>query len=56
MNNTTITISKKLARQLWTWKKNLDARSIEDVIDRILKIVPASELKQLDKQIKEVRE
>ena len=49
MENTTITITKKLARRLRIWKVNLDAQSIEEVIDRILKVVPASELKSLNK-------
>lgn len=44
LDNTTITISKNLARRLWMWKKNLDVNSLEEVIDKILKIVPATEL------------
>ena len=42
--NTTISISKNLARRLHYWKIDLGAANIEEVIDRILKIVPATEL------------
>lgn len=41
---TTITISKKLAKRLNTWKYSLGVKSVEQVLDRILKIIPASEL------------
>lgn len=42
--NTTITISIGLARKLRIWKAELGCKTIEEVIDRILKIVPASQL------------
>jgi len=48
MENTTITISKELAKKLWIAKKDLDAKTLEEVIDRILKVIPASELKVLE--------
>jgi hypothetical protein len=41
---TTITISKKLSARLNTWKYALGVKSVEQVLDRILKIIPASEL------------
>jgi len=47
MEKTTIEISKRLAKRLRMWKIQLDAKSIEEVIDRILKIIPASKLKNL---------
>ena len=49
MENTTITITKQLARRLRIWKAKLGAKTIEEVMDRILKIIPASELKLLEK-------
>ena len=52
MTNTTITISKKLATRLRIWKAKLGANTIEEVIDRILRIIPASELKNLNKNLK----
>ena len=45
METTTITISKKLAKRLNIWKYDLGVKTIEDVLDHILKILPASELK-----------
>ena len=46
---TTIAISNTLARRLRIWKAKLNAKNIEEVLDRILKIIPASELKCFDK-------
>ena len=50
MENTTITISKKLANRLRIWKVQLEAKTLEEVIDRILLITPASQLKELKKK------
>lgn len=47
MEKTTITISKNMARRLRLWKAQLDVKTIEDVFDKILCIVPASELQGL---------
>lgn len=47
MDNTTITISRKLARRLNLWKHSLGCSKIEEVLDRILKIIPASQLQSL---------
>ena len=47
MEKTTIAIKKRTAIKLWAWKKQLDCKTIDEVIDRILKITPASELKNL---------
>ena len=46
MENTTITISKRMAKRLNLWKYDLDCKTIEEVLDKILKIIPASELKR----------
>ena len=46
MDKTTILVSKELARRLNRWKYDLGVKTIEDVIDHILKIIPASELKK----------
>lgn len=43
---TSIQVSKQLAKRLRMWKNQLDCKSIEEVIDKILKITPASELKK----------
>lgn len=48
IENTTITVSRRLATRLNLWKYELKCRTIDEVIDRILKIVPASELPNLD--------
>ena len=48
MEMTTIKVSKDMANRLNKWKYELGVKSIEDVIDRVLKVVPASELKNLD--------
>lgn len=47
METTTIKVTKDLAKRLNLWKYKLDAASLDEVIDRILKIIPASELKNL---------
>lgn len=47
----TIKVTKKLWRRLMLWKVDLDASSIEEVLDRILKITPASQLNKL-KEVK----
>ncbi len=44
MENTTITISKELAQKLRLYKIKLDARTLEEVIERILTIIPANDL------------
>ena len=47
METTTITITNNLARRLRIWKAQIGCKTIEEVLDRILKIIPASELKNL---------
>lgn len=45
---TTIQVSKSLAKRLNLWKYELHCKTIDSVIDRILKIIPASELDTLN--------
>ena len=40
----TIKVSKKTWRRLWKWRMELDCKSLDELIERILKIIPASEL------------
>jgi hypothetical protein len=47
---TTITVKLSTRKKLNMWKYNLDCKSIDELIDRILKIIPASELKNFQKQ------
>ena len=42
---TTIQVSKELRRRLNIQKQQLDCKSIEELLDKILKIIPADELK-----------
>lgn len=42
---TTMKISKELKTKLQAYKKSLGAKSLEEVVERILKIVPADQLK-----------
>ena len=44
IQNTTITISKSLALKLNKWKYKLEVKTIEEVINKILLIVPADQL------------
>lgn len=46
MENSSIQVSQKLRIRLAKMKQDLGCKSVEEVLDRILKIVPASELKQ----------
>jgi hypothetical protein len=43
---TTIAIKKTTAIKLWHWKKELDCKTIDEVIDRILNIVPGDEIEK----------
>jgi len=52
MEKTTIQIKKSTAIRLWAWKKQLDCKTIDEVIDRILKITPASEMKNIKEKVK----
>ena len=47
METTTITISNNLATRLRIWKAQLGCKTIEEVLDRILKVIPASELNSI---------
>jgi hypothetical protein len=47
---TTITVKLSTRKKLNMWKYNLNCKNIDEVIDRILKIIPASELKGFQKQ------
>ena len=42
---TTIQVSKELRRRLNIQKQQLDCKSIEELLDKILKIIPDDELK-----------
>jgi hypothetical protein len=44
---TTITVKVSTRKRLNMWKYNLDCKTVDEVIDRILKIIPASELKDI---------
>jgi len=44
---TSIKIKKSTVKRLNLWKYELDCSSIDEVIDRILKIVPASEINNI---------
>lgn len=46
---TTIQISKKLAMRIRIWKAKLGCKTLEEIIDHILKITPASEINKLKK-------
>ena len=48
--DTTITVSKEMAQKLNRMKYELGCRTIEDLLERILKITSASELKKEAKQ------
>jgi len=43
---TTIQVSKELRRKLNIQKQQLNCKSIEELLNRILKIIPASELEK----------
>ena len=43
-DQTTITVKVSTRKRLNMWKYNLDCKNVDEVIDRILKIIPASEL------------
>lgn len=45
---TTITVKLSTRKRLNMWKYNLNCKTIDELIDRILKITPASELNSLD--------
>lgn len=47
---TTITVKLSTRKKLNMWKYNLDCKTIDEVIERILRIIPASELKEFQKQ------
>ena len=41
---TTITVKMSTRKRLNMWKYNLDCKTVDEVIDKILKIITASEL------------
>ena len=45
-NSRSIRISDKTWKKLMKWKLDLDAKSIDDLIERMLKIVTAQELEK----------
>lgn len=44
---TTIRIKKSTAIKLNMWRYSLDVETVDDVIDKILRVIPASELPNL---------
>ena len=46
----TIKLKRSTIKRLNLWKIELDCGSFEELIDRILKIVPASELKNIKEE------
>lgn len=43
-NETTMTVSKETRRKLNMWKYALDCKNIDELLEKIFKIIPASEL------------
>lgn len=43
---TTITVKLSTRKKLNMWKYNLDCNTVDELIEKILKIIPASELKE----------
>lgn len=46
MADKTINIERKTWKKLMKWKYELGCKNMEELMDRILKIVPASKLKE----------
>ena len=49
---TTITVKASTRRRLNMWKYDLGCKNVDEVIDRILKIVPASQMPQIKDVVK----